>query len=103
MAAFKESGAVEYTADVLIGLQYHGMDYTGQEGEDEKNAGRGKRIREIRESNEEKSGKAQPIQIDFKVLKNRNGRRGKGILNFTSMFNYFEECKQPQTKRGKVI
>lgn len=25
-AAFKESGAVEYSADVLIGLQYHGME-----------------------------------------------------------------------------
>lgn len=43
MASFKESGAVEYSSDVLLALQYDGMDWT--EGENEKD--RNKRIREL--------------------------------------------------------
>lgn len=35
MAAFKESGAIEYSSDVLMGLQYEGMDYS--EGETDGN------------------------------------------------------------------
>lgn len=98
MSAFKESGAVEYTADVLIGLQYHGMDYQGEEGEDEKNTGRGKRIKAIKKKNKKLSKAGQPIQIDFKVLKNRNGAKADSVLNFTAMFNHFEEGKAEQTE-----
>ena len=98
MSAFKESGAVEYTADVLIGLQYHGMDYEDGEGEDEKNTGRGKRIKDIKEKNKELSAAGQPIEIDFKVLKNRNGARKDCTLKFTAMFNYFEDVERLKTK-----
>lgn len=35
MASFKESGAIEFSADVLIGLQYEGMDW--HDGESEEN------------------------------------------------------------------
>ena len=27
LSSFKESGSIEYSSDVLIGLQYDGMDY----------------------------------------------------------------------------
>ena len=43
MAAFKESGAIEYSSDTLIGLQLEGMDY--QEGEAD--GARQKRIRKL--------------------------------------------------------
>ena len=48
MAAFKESGAIEYSSDVLIGLQYQGMDY--QEGEAD--GARQKRIRKLNKDND---------------------------------------------------
>ena len=87
MASFKESGAIEYSSDCLIGLQYDGMDY--QEGEADK--AREKRIRELmRQAVEDgKAGKPQRIQV--KVLKHRNGSKGDAILDFYPMFNYFTD------------
>ena len=57
MTAFKESGAIEYSSDVLLGLQYKGMDY--QEGEADK--ARDKRIRDLRKRNDEKAAKGEGI------------------------------------------
>lgn len=87
MASFKESGAVEYSSDVLLALQYAGMDYA--EGEAEKN--REKRVRQlIKEAVANgKSGKPQLIQL--KILKNRNGSKGETLLDFFPMFNYFQD------------
>lgn len=85
MASFKESGAIEYSSDVLIGLQFSGMDY--QDGETDK--AREKRVRYLRRFMEEKGreGEAQSIQV--KVLKNRNGGKGSAYLSFFPRFNYF--------------
>lgn len=89
MTAFKESGAVEYTADVLIGLQYSGMDYK----EKERDGDREKRIRELLKKNDEDAKSGQPVKIDVKLLKNRNGGRGMSdTMLFWPMFNLFEEC-----------
>lgn len=90
LASFKESGAIEYSSDVLIGLQYEGMDY--QEGEAD--GARQKRIRELMRSAEQqgRSGQAQAIQV--KILKNRNGSKGDALLDFYPMFNYFTEKKE---------
>ena len=92
LASFKESGAIEYSSDVLIGLQYYGMDY--QEGEAEK--ARDKRIRELvkDQMTAGKHGKAQKLQV--KVLKNRNGCKGSSLIDFYPMFNYFAEPYTPQ-------
>lgn len=89
MASFKESGAIEYSSDCLIGLQYEGMDY--QEGEADK--AREKRIRELMKQAVEdgKAGKAQRIQV--KILKHRNGSKGDAYLDFYPMFNYFTAIK----------
>ncbi len=87
LTSFKESGAIEYSSDVLIGLQYEGMDYkTG-----EKDGDRQKRIRKLLDDQTDiaKEGKAQTVQV--KVLKNRNGSKGDAALQFVPMFNYFYE------------
>lgn len=87
MASFKESGAVEYSSDVLIALQYDGMDYQPKE----KDGDRQKRIRELLEQQIVigKSGAAQKIQV--KILKNRNGSKGDTVIDFYPMFNFFSE------------
>lgn len=96
IASFKESGAIEYTSDVLMALQFKGMDFQKtQDGrfEDEKN--RSARILALRAEQEkvtETPGKMQNLQL--KVLKNRNGRKGSIDLDFCPMFNYFEEPKE---------
>lgn len=90
LASFKESGAIEYSSDILIGLQYEGMDY--KEGETD--GARQKRIRELVRTAEQqgRSGKAQSIQV--KVLKNRNGSKGDTTLDFYPMFNYFTDKQE---------
>ena len=84
MQAFKESGAIEYSADVLIGLQLMG---TGEKDFD---------VDEAKSRN--------PREIEAIVLKNRNGRTGGKIgYKYYSMFNYFEELEETPTnsKRKK--
>ena len=84
MAAFKESGAIEYGSDVLIGLQLYGLGWEGSESKDKHKA----RIQKLIE----KAEKEDRISIQVRVLKNRNGKRGdSGELQFTKRFNSFFE------------
>lgn len=92
LSSFKESGAIEYSSDVLIGLQYYGMDYQ----EDETNVARQKRIRNLIKDFELKGKNKESQSIQVKVLKNRNGSKGDFVLNFYPMFNCFVE---PEDKK----
>lgn len=72
MEAFKESGAIEYSSDVLIGLQLKGA---GKKDFD---------------ANEAK--KKSPREIELVILKNRNGSTGDRLeFRYYPLFNYFEE------------
>lgn len=72
MQAFKESGAIEYSTDVLIGLQLKGV---GSKNFD---------IDQAKSKN--------PREVEVVILKNRNGRTGGKIeFDFYAMFNYFAE------------
>ena len=90
MASFKESGAIEFSADVLIGLQYEGMDYNDGENEKQRN----RRIKNLLDEQIllGRHGKAQSIQV--KILKNRNGSKGDAVMEFYPMFNYFADKKR---------
>lgn len=99
MQGFKESGAIEYGSDVLIGLQLEGMDY--EEGEQDK--AREKRIRTIRKQNEEKKSRGEPIRVELKILKNRNGVIGDPIpYLFTARYNHFSEVTAQFTPADDV-
>ena len=72
MAAFKESGAIEYSSDVLIGLQLKGV---GKDSFDENKAKR-----------------ADARAIELVMLKNRNGQTGDTLdYKYYALFNYFTE------------
>ena len=72
MAAFKESGAIEYGSDVLIGLQLKGA--------------------EQKDFDADKAKSRDPREIELVILKNRNGRTGgKSELEYYPMFNFFRE------------
>lgn len=74
MSAFKESGAIEYGSDVLIGLQFEGV---GDKSFDVENA----KSKEIR-------------NIEAVLIKNRNGRSGITLkFEYYPMFNYFKEIE----------
>lgn len=70
MEAFKESGAVEYSSDTLIGLQFKGAGKKDFDPTEEK--------------------RKDPRQIELVILKNRQGKVGDKILfEYYPMFNYF--------------
>jgi len=75
MASFKESGGIEYSADLLLGLQYEG-------------AGKGGWTQE----KAEQTAQMNPRKMELKVMKNRNGTWGQRInLDYYAPFNYFRE------------
>lgn len=96
MTSFKESGAVEYSSDVLIGLQLDGMDYRDRE----KDGDRQKRIRKLIKEAEQKGRTGQAQNIQVKILKNRNGSKGDTVIEFYPMFNYFTEPQEGAKKNN---
>lgn len=72
MAAFKESGSIEYSSDVLLGLQYRGGIERG--------------------FNVQEAARRTPREIDLVILKNRNGEQGAIIeFDYYPAFNLFKE------------
>lgn len=83
MRAFKESGAIEYSTDVLIGLQLKG---TGSKDFDV-----------------DKAKAKDPREVELLVLKNRNGGTGANIeYKYYSMFNYFQEVNEEQIEEAAI-
>lgn len=74
MQSFKESGAIEYSADVLLGIS-----------ENSPNS----------KSKKEKSDEDFLVikELKIEVLKNRNGETGSSNLKYYPAYNYFEEEK----------
>lgn len=72
MIAFKESGGIEYSSDVLMGLQFKGMGTSEFD------------LDEAKDKN--------PREIQLKILKNRNGKTGTMLeYAYYPFFNYFRE------------
>lgn len=99
MESFKESGGIEFSSDILIGLQYEGMDYDYINKESDKD--RLKRLAELREDNREKARTGEGQLIELKILKNRNGRPGTIRLEFYPIYNYYKEIA-PKPKQEKI-
>ena len=90
MDAFKESGEIEYSSDVLIGLQFKGIDAEGFD------------INEAKE--------AEMRRIEAVILKNRNGVTGKTVdLCYYPRFNKYvdpragEEAENEEEKIVKTM
>ena len=73
MAAFKESGAIEYSSDCLIGLQFKGAGEKNFDGD--------------------AAAEKSPREVELKLLKQRNGKaRGTVQLEYFPMFNLYREA-----------
>lgn len=80
MQSFKESGAIEYSSDILIGLQLKGAGTKDPETS--------------KPFDPTEAKKKNPREIELVVLKNRNGQTGTKIdLLFYPLFNYFTEVE----------
>ena len=86
LASFKESGAIEYSSDVLMVLQYDFMSVESGETSSK----RQERLEKAKLENLLKSREGKPISIELKVLKNRNGAKGSTSFKFWEKFNCFD-------------
>lgn len=80
MVAFKESGAIEYSSDVLLGLQYKGV--KGAKKEEIQNIGN--KASKNKELN-------IPNNVELVCLKNRNGYNFTLNYQYKNAFNHFIE------------
>ena len=87
MASFKESGAIEYSSDVLIGLQVDGIERAPSEKDSEYK----ERIQRLLETVDACKRRGEPIAIEAKILKHRNGIPGSVYFEFYSRYNLFRE------------
>lgn len=82
MGAFKESGSIEYSSDVLIGLQLKGIADIKQSANAKNEANK------FIDAEKEKEVRS----IELKILKNRNGATGATIeYTYKARYNYFTE------------
>lgn len=84
MEAFKESGAIEYSSDVLLGMQLKGV------GSDKFDVNEAKR--------------KNPREVEVVILKNRNGATGDKVsYEYYAMFNYFKELAAAGRENEAII
>ena len=79
-SSFKESGAIEYSADVIWGLENYGVDAEGRLDKDE-----------VIKMSREKVRK-----IKFSCLKNRNGGAYECFFRYHAAYDYFETCEKEE-------
>ncbi len=92
MAALKESGAIEYTADVCLGLQHANMEQikTG--------TSTGKAEKTIRQM----KGKSER-DMEIVILKNRNGKIGEELsFSYYAMFHHFTKPNEPHIVKENI-
>lgn len=80
MVSFKESGGIEYSADLVLGLQFSAFSDKSIDN------------KEI-DFDEEKE--KEPRKVELKILKNRNGETGKSVhFEYHAKYNMYEEVEQ---------
>lgn len=88
MTAFKDSGNLEYSADILLAIAPAKMEEASSDKEKKENKEEIEKCRDAKDKN-----------LQLHVLKNRNGKvTGKNsqlFFTYHSWFNYFEEAEAP--------
>ena len=84
--AFKESGAIEYSADVIWGLENYGVDAKGVYDKDEVI----------------KTSKQSVRKIKFNCLKNRNGGQYETFFTYYAAHDYFEPLEENETRSETI-
>lgn len=79
MEAYKESGAIEYTADVVLGIEPRGM----KEAKSDKETAANRQLVEDCKNSVIR-------ELEIAVLKNRHGRTGRAGIRYNAMYNTFE-------------
>lgn len=109
MGSFRESSGIEYSSDILLGMQYKGMDYKKSliPVKDDEDGGKQKaklvfetktdhdnRVRVLLDEMDERGAIGGELPIELKILKNRNGSKGTLAYNFLPKYNYYYETER---------
>lgn len=104
MESCKESGGIEYGADMLLGLNFTKCYTEGVQEDMRKAAGQGggAGVAKSRVKDTMKAEKNQPIrEMTIEVLKNRNGENGgKAEFKYYAKYNTFEDLS-PRSREKK--
>ena len=97
LASFKESGAIEYTATAVMGLQFPFMEYNKDKknGKWEPDTDRKKRIGEERDKQKAAKRKGDPLSVQCKMCKYRDGAETDTYFDFYPRFMYYKEAAAP--------
>ena len=91
MSSFKESGAIEYSSDILIGLQFKGIDEVIKANKEKGYTG------ESVEAFIERNKGLTPREVELKILKNRNGQTsGRTYYKYYPVFNMYNEVTEEE-------
>jgi len=85
MESMKETGAIEYSCDVLMGLGLTAIESVDDSGEKK----RKEAIAEAKKQAREEREKTDDLKLSLVVLKNRNGKTGEVPLIFHTPNNHF--------------
>lgn len=89
MASFKESGNIEYTADVLLALEAAIPDECKDDTKDAK-----KKKLAVFKKNNARQRHGEPVKVDIKILKCRTAAPfTTAIVESCNMFNCFMDCR----------
>lgn len=101
-SSFKESSGIEYSSDVLLGMQYANMEYKKHWFI---NNGKKVKVYESKQNHElrvrelfDKMDRSEVRPLELKILKNRNGKKGSIFLDFVAPYNYFKESGTDERK-----
>lgn len=91
MQSFLSSSGIEYSSDILIGLQYKGMAFDPEKDKDEKT--RKARVRTLVESARRTLNNRyeEGLEIELVCLKNRNGNTFSTVFNFIPWYSLYLE------------
>ena len=102
MGSFRESSGIEYSSDILLGMQYHGMDYYKHPFKDpdtdkymgevyESTQNHNTRVRDLLDQMNEDGAKGKSLTIELKIMKNRLGKKCSLLYDFYPAYNYYAE------------
>lgn len=98
LSSFKESGMLEYSSDLLLGMQPYGLQEAMAGKSEDSGTAKAKAKKIMREYKE-----AQQKQVELVILKNRNGGISKSpCLTFDGFTSTFTETDAPRSTSGPV-